>query len=240
MNDMQTDAVLGLTPIHRSIWHRLRTYSFAKGKISRPIIRKFVAEHATTARTLVLHPEEGLEHFPDRFVISKREWDRPDMPMDVGYEGLSAVADESFDMILCVGLLEHIPTPQPFVDHLHRILRPGGKVLITCSSTFSLHEGPHDYFRFTIFGMRQLLVRWSHIEVLRGSCGPFTTIGILLQRILMQSEIFPPLRPCLELLAHGFPKLDRFVGRQFSTAARTPGSECDSVLPSNLQVVATK
>lgn len=225
---------------HSSLWRRLRVFSFTREKISRPIIRKFVAEHATSARTLVLHPEEGLEFFPDRFVISKREWDQPDMAMDVGYEGLHAVADESFDMILCVGLLEHIPNPQSFIDHLHRILRPGGRVLITCSSTFSLHEGPHDYFRFTVFGMRQLLRGWRQIDVLRGSCGPFTTMGILLQRILMQSEIFPPLRPCLEMLVHGFPKLDRFVVRQYATASRTPGTECDSLLPSNLQVVATK
>ncbi len=236
---MLTREALREQPRH-SLWRRLSTYSFTTQKISRPIIREFVAAHATSAHTLVLHPEEGLEHFPDRFVISKREWDKPDLLMDVGFEGLSAVGDESFDMILCVGLLEHIPDPQPFIDHLHRILRPGGQVLITCSSTFSLHEGPHDYFRFTVFGMRQLLRGWRQIDVLRGSCGPFTTIGILLQRILMQSEISPPLRPCLEVLVHVFPKLDRFVTHQYATASRTPGTECDSVLPSNLQVVATK
>lgn len=223
-----------------SPWRRLSRHSFTKHKISRPIIRRFVAQHGTPDRTLVLHPEEGLEHFPNRFIVSKRPWDAPDLLVDIGYERLAEVEDASFDMILCVGLLEHIPRPQAFIDHLHRILRPGGRVLITCSSTFSLHEGPHDYFRFTVFGMRQLLANWGHVEVLRGSCGPFTTMGILMQRILMQSEIFPPLRPLLEVMVHVFPRLDRFVSRQYANASRAPGTECDSLLPSNLQVVAVK
>jgi SAM-dependent methyltransferase len=221
-------------------WRRLSRHSFTRGKISRPILRRFIAAHATNEPTLLLHPEEGVECFPNRFVVSKRTRDNPDLLVDVAFKGLDRVPSESYAMIVCSGLLEHIPDPQRFVDELHRILVPGGRALIACSCCFSIHEGPHDYFHFTRFGIETLFRRWSSFDVLRGSCGPFTTIGILLQRILIQCEVSPPLRPLLEVMVHGFPRLDRFVKRQYATYNMVPGTEIDSMLPSNLQVVAVK
>ncbi len=221
-------------------WRRLSRFSISERKISRPILRRFIRAHGTTEPTLLLHPEEGTEHFPNRFIVSKRPKDQPDLLVDVAYRDLARLPSESYSMIVCSGLLEHIPDPQRFVDELYRILTPGGRVLISCSCCFSIHEGPHDYFHFTPFGIRVLFGKWSRFEVLRGSCGPFTTLGILLQRVLLQCEIFPPLRPVLELLVHLVPILDRAVTRQYATLSKAPGTECDSMLPSNLQVVVVK
>lgn len=223
------------------LWRRLSRRSFSREKISRPIIRTFVRQFGTSARTLVLHPEEGLEHFPNRFVISAREHDQPDLLVDEHYAGLSAVPDASFEQIVCIGLLEHIATPERFVADLHRILMPGGRAILKCSCCFSVHEAPGDYFRYTTFGIRVLFRHWTGFDVLRGSCGPMTTIGILLQRILMQCEIAPLLRPPLEIAAHLFPRLDRFVIRQYGTISRLDADELhDSMLPSNLWIVAVR
>jgi SAM-dependent methyltransferase len=222
------------------LWRRLSRFKVSEGKISRPIIRRFVKQYASSETTLILHPEEGLEHFPNRYVVSKRPRDEPDLVVDTAFQGLSAIAPESYGLIVCIGLLEHIPDPHRFVGELHRILRPGGRAILTCSCCFSLHEGPEDYFHYTPFGIRVLFGNWSGFEVLRGSCGPFTTIGILIQRILLQSEVFPPLRPCLEVMAHAFPVLDRFVTRQYFSRRMEVDTECDSMLPSNLQIVAIK
>jgi len=229
-----------LSPVRLSAWRRLSRFTFRKIRISRPILNRFMRDHATTETTLVLHPEEGLEYFPNRVVVSKRRSDEPDLLVDEGFLDLAKVPPESHRMIVCSGLLEHIPDPQRFVDELYRILTPGGRLLVSCSCCFSIHSGPHDYFHYTPFGIEVLFRRWRRFDVLRGSCGPFTTIGILLQRILFQCEIFPPLRPLIELLAHSFPWLDRLVTRQYTTFSRRPGSECDSMLPSNLQVVVVK
>lgn len=223
-----------------STWRRLAHSCFSYKKISRPLIRRFVREYATTERTLVLHPEEGLEYFPDHFMISKRPEDKPDLLVDAGFKGISVVPSESYPLIICCGLLEHIAEPQPFIDELHRILKPGGKAIFSVSACFSFHECPDDYFHYTPFGLRLLFTKWSRFEVLRGNCGPFMTIGILLQRILLQSEIFPPLRPVIEALVHVFPLLDRFVVRQYNSRAHDQEHECDSMLPSNLQAVVVK
>lgn len=223
-----------------SLWRRLSRFNFSDKKISRPLIRRFLKEYATTERVLILHPEEGLGDFPDHFIISKRPQDKPDLVVDTGFKGLSQVPSESYNTIVCCGLMEHIAEPQQFVDNLYRILRPGGKVLISVSACFSFHECPDDYFHYTPYGLRLLFKQWSRFEVLRGNCGPFMTLGILLQRTLLQSEIFPPLRPLLEVMVHVFPLLDRFVIRQYNNREMTVEHECDSMLPSNLQAVVVK
>lgn len=228
-------------PERRSnLWRRASRHTFGRRKISRPILKRFLRAQATTDPTLLLHPEEEISSFPSRYVVSKRPEDRPDLLVDVAYRDLDRIPSESYRVIVCCGLLEHIPDPHRFVEELHRILVPGGRVILSCSCCFSLHEGPHDYFHYTPYGIQVLFQRWNRFEVLKGSCGPFTTIGILLQRILLQCEIFPPLRPVLELLVHGFPRLDRLVGKQFATVTMRPGTEVDSMLPSNLQVVVVK
>jgi SAM-dependent methyltransferase len=225
-----------------SIWHWMCRFNFSDKKISRPLIRRFLQPYGTTERVLVLHPEEGLTQgwFPNHYIVSKRAEDKPDLLVDSGFNGLSQIATESYDTILCCGLMEHIAEPQQFVDNLHRILRPGGKVLISVSACFSFHECPDDYFHYTPYGLQLLFKQWDHFEVLRGNCGPFMTIGILLQRILLQSEIFPPLRPVIELMVHIFPMLDRFVIRQYNSRAMDDDHLCDSMLPSNLQAVVVK
>jgi len=222
-------------------WQRLGRHRFTKTKISRVNIDRLAREYASDEPTIVLHPEADPAYWPNAFVVSKREKDAPDFLVDTQFHGLDRIASESYPLIICIGLLEHIADPHRFVGELHRILRPGGKVVISASSAFSLHECPEDFFHYTPFGMEVLFEGWDHFEVLRGSSGPFETIGILIQRIHIQSEISPPVRPFVEALVHVIPKLDRFVKRQYNTVQHfDERSECDSMLPSNIQAVVVK
>lgn len=223
------------------LWRRLSRHRFTKHKISRKNLHRLAAEQASGERTLMLHPEAGHEDFPDRYVVSKRPEDNPDLLVDAQFLGLSRIESESFKVIVCCGLLEHIADPHRFIGELHRILQPGGKVIVAASSCFSLHECPDDYFHFTPYSFKLLFKDWSRFEVLRGSCGPFETIGILLQRIHIQCEIFPLVRPFVEVMFHLAPLLDRFVTRQYNTVQyQDARSECDSMLPSNIHAVVIK
>jgi 2-polyprenyl-3-methyl-5-hydroxy-6-metoxy-1,4-benzoquinol methylase len=38
---------------------------------------------------------------------------------------------DSFDVIVTMDVIEHVPEPQPWVDDLARVLRPGGKIFLT-------------------------------------------------------------------------------------------------------------
>lgn len=80
-----------------------------------------------------------------------------DMIADI--QDLHALHDESFDTVLCSQVLEHVPRPWEAMDELARVLRPGGRLLLTVPHLSLIHEAPHDYYRYTQFGLRSLCER---------------------------------------------------------------------------------
>lgn len=95
-------------------------------------------------------------------------------------------AAESFDTVLCTEVLEHVPDPKLVLDELVRVVRPGGRVILTVPFLYQIHEEPYDYWRFTVFGLRNLL-RSRGLEVkyigLRG--GPMEVIADSMSKFML-------------------------------------------------------
>ncbi|MGQ0603524.1 MAG: class I SAM-dependent methyltransferase [Anaerolineales bacterium] len=70
-----------------------------------------------------------------------------------------AFAAETFDGVLCTQVIEHVPEPWRVVEEIARVLRPGGRLLLSAPQAWRLHEKPHDYYRFTRYGLAHLLTR---------------------------------------------------------------------------------
>lgn len=64
--------------------------------------------------------------------------------------------DRVADAVLCTQVLEHSPRPQVLLCDIARVLRPGGTVVLTVPFYWPHHEEPHDYFRFTRYGLALL------------------------------------------------------------------------------------
>jgi SAM-dependent methyltransferase len=71
-------------------------------------------------------------------------------------EGLPAIADASFDYIICTQVLEHLKRPHVAFREFSRILKTGGKLFLTTHLCFEEHMIPYDYFRFTRYGLEFL------------------------------------------------------------------------------------
>ena len=56
------------------------------------------------------------------------------------------VPDGSFDVILCTEVLEHVSEPIKAVNELARILKPGGRLLITAPLGSFLHQEPYHFY----------------------------------------------------------------------------------------------
>ncbi len=68
------------------------------------------------------------------------------------------VADGSFDVVLCTETLEHVPEPFKVIQEVARILRPGGRLLLTAPLGSGLHMEPfHFYGGFTPYWYRRFL-----------------------------------------------------------------------------------
>lgn len=83
----------------------------------------------------------------------------PDLHPDIiGDAEAMPIESDSVDGIVCSQMLEHVPHPWKALAEMHRVLRPGGKVILTVPQLNELHEEPHDYYRYTIFGLRTLCI----------------------------------------------------------------------------------
>jgi SAM-dependent methyltransferase len=65
-------------------------------------------------------------------------------------------AANTFDAVLCTQVLEHVPNPFETMAEIARLLKPSGYIVLTAPQAWRLHEIPHDYFRYTRFGLAHL------------------------------------------------------------------------------------
>jgi|OM-RGC.v1.010864722 Methylase involved in ubiquinone/menaquinone biosynthesis len=65
--------------------------------------------------------------------------------------------DDEFNNVLCNQVLEHVFNPEQFLLEIQRVLRPGGKLLLTVPFIWDEHEQPFDYGRYSSFGLKSLL-----------------------------------------------------------------------------------
>jgi SAM-dependent methyltransferase len=76
------------------------------------------------------------------------------------------VEDNSFDLVLCTQVLEHVQNPARVVNECYRVLKPGGTLIATVPCIFPQHGYPADNWRFMPDGFRYLLRAFSQVEIL--------------------------------------------------------------------------
>lgn len=125
---------------------------------------------------------------------AERQPFRPYLPVDATYIALDVVATpglhvvgsalslpfpaDAFDGIICTEVLEHVPEPEQALREMYRVLRDGGRLYVTVPMTWGLHYVPHDYFRFTRFGIAHLLRKVGFEVVQIGQIGGLFTTGL--------------------------------------------------------------
>ncbi len=156
------------------------------GKLTRVTLDRFIAAHASSLRTLDIGAQNGpyAAHFPRRVALDIQRGAGVQILGDVQALG---IRDASVDVVLCTEVLEHVPDPQQAIDEMYRVLVPGGQLLLTTRFLFPIHDAPHDYFRFTKYGLRHLLRRFEITEV-QEETDAVGTLAVLLQRLGMQAE----------------------------------------------------
>jgi SAM-dependent methyltransferase len=141
----------------------------------------------------------------------------PTVGVTLGADGRVPVADASFDAVLSTQVLEHVADPRLHLDECFRVLRPGGRLLLSTHGTWIWHPDPVDLWRWTSEGL-QHQVRAAGFEVVRfeGIVGLVAT-GLQLVEDGLYPRTPPRLRP---LLCGTFETLIAAADRRASPASK--------------------
>lgn len=82
-----------------------------------------------------------------------------DVVADLEREGIGG----SFAHIECLSVLEHVKRPWLMAANLERMLDPGGTIFVSAPFIWKYHAHPHDYWRFTVEGVKALFreIEWT-------------------------------------------------------------------------------
>ena len=125
------------------------------------------------------------------------------------------IASERFDLVVCTQMLEYAADPVQVASEIHRVLKPGGVLLLSVPS-LSIRDADDDRWRFWPAGIRKVLLSFPEVEIVPegGSIiGFFRTVNTGLHglarysavRVLFRCTIIPVLNLigfALEKLAH--------------------------------------
>lgn len=67
------------------------------------------------------------------------------------------VKNNSFNVVICSEMLEHVREPTLILNEAYRILKPGGVLLICVPFLIGIHTDPYDYGRYTDYYWRTVL-----------------------------------------------------------------------------------
>lgn len=72
----------------------------------------------------------------------------------------TGIADNSFDFVITFQVIEHIKNDQLFVKEIHRVLKEGGKLIVTTpNKEMSLTRNPWHIREYTVQELKELLLK---------------------------------------------------------------------------------
>ncbi len=80
---------------------------------------------------------------------------------------------ESFDTIISTQVMEHASNPYKMASEIYKVLKPGGKVIVTAPFLIPFHSDPNDYFRFTADGLLEIFKQSGFTIIESGQYGGF-------------------------------------------------------------------
>lgn len=222
------DSLLGRALPAEEAYTVLRRAAVAKVQFSKLLSRHridaFLQRELRGVRGVVLDLGAGLRPFADLIPGQAIALDyRPRPELDViGDAHHLPFADASVDAVVCTEVFEHLLDPPAAAQEIIRILKPGGRLILTTRFCFPLHDRPADYWRFTSYTLSRLFAPLSPVVLPQHTA--YQTLLVLLVRLVMEPTrlnrvVSPPVLALCALLWG----LEPVAGRLLPSDALTSG-----------------
>jgi len=98
-------------------------------------------------------------------------------PIDIYYDGKTIPFDDNrFSAIFSSEVFEHVFDIDKLIPEMKRVLKPGGKMLVTVPFAWNEHEVPNDFGRYTSFGIKHLLKKHGFSVINYEKSGHFAAV----------------------------------------------------------------
>lgn len=110
---------------------------------------------------------------------------------DVFYgNGAFPFGEAEFDSVVTNEVFEHVFNPDQFLEEIRRVLKPGGVLLLTVPFVWDEHEQPHDFARYSSFGLAAIAERHGfEILELRKSVNDIRVVFQLLNGYIYKKTV---------------------------------------------------
>ena len=122
-------------------------------------LRIFLQRFATTDPMTIL--DYGAGNSPYASLFPNAVYRRADHMECVGIdykvndESKLPVEDNTFDLVLSTQVAEHLAHPSSYFGESFRVLKPGGRMIVTTHGVWEDHGAPFDFQRWTAEGLRR-------------------------------------------------------------------------------------
>ena len=122
-------------------------------------LKQALEVHRSDASIRVL--DYGCGGSPYRFLFPNARFERADVALNEGVDFLirpdqgSDAPAGAFDIVLSTQVAEHVADPKAYFAEIFRLVKPGGKAVISTHGTSEDHGLPFDFQRWTAEGLRR-------------------------------------------------------------------------------------
>jgi len=111
---------------------------------------------------------------------------------DIYYDGKIIPLDSNYlDSLFSTEVFEHVFNISEVLSEINRVLKVGGKMLLTIPFAWPEHEIPYDYARYTSFGIKDLLNKHGFSIIKHEKTGSYVEMIFQMMLIYITQSLTP-------------------------------------------------